>query len=389
VPRLELSSGEKQVTESTKTIVRQVGMSAADIGPREIEAVLKVLQSGVLSIGPVVQEFERLVAAYVAASSAVAVNSGTAGLHMCMIASGVADGDEVITTPFSFVASANSVLYERATPVFVDVDPATGNIDPARIEARITARTKAILPVHVFGQPADMDPILEIGRRRGVAVIEDACEAIGAEYKGRRVGALGDAGVFAFYPNKQMTTGEGGIVVTNRPDWVRVLASLRNQGREEMNGWLDHARLGYNYRMTELSAALGVVQIGRIDELLANRARVANAYSRRLERVPGVLVPFIAETTTRMSWFVYVVRLDPAIDRDRVVMGLKANGVAARPYFPAIHLQPFYRQLGHEPGAHPVTEQLSRQSLALPFHGRLSDDDIDYVCSHLQKLIEH
>jgi len=305
-----------------------------------------------------------------------------------MIAAGASDGDEVITTPFSFVASANSVLYERAIPVFVDVDPATGNIDPARIEERITARTKAILPVHVFGQPADMDPILEVGRRRDVAVIEDACEAIGAEYKGRRVGALGDAGVFAFYPNKQMTTGEGGIVVTRRPDWVKVLASLRNQGREEMNGWLDHARLGYNYRMTELSAALGVVQIGRIDELLANRARVASAYSQRLARIPKVVVPFIAETTTRMSWFVYVIRLDPAVDRDRLVMGLKQNGIAARPYFPAIHLQPFYRQLGHLPGAYPVTEQLSRQSLALPFHGRLIDDDIDYVCSRLQKLIE-
>jgi len=376
------------VTESTKTVVRQVGMSAPDIGPREIDAVLKVLQSGVLSLGPVVQEFERLVAAYVNASTAVAVNSGTAGLHMCMIAAGAADGDEVITTPFSFVASANSVLYERAIPVFIDVDPATGNIDPARIEERITARTKAILPVHVFGQPADMDPILEIGKRRGLAVIEDACEAIGAEYKGRRVGALGDAGVFAFYPNKQMTTGEGGIVVTRRPDWVKILASLRNQGREEMNGWLDHARLGYNYRMTELSAALGVVQIGRIDELLANRARVAAAYSQRLARIPGVTVPFIAETTTRMSWFVYVIRLDPAVDRDRVVMGLKENGIPARPYFPAIHLQPLYRQLGHQPGAYPVTEQLSRQSLALPFHGRLSDDDVDYVCSRLQKLIE-
>ena len=366
---------------------RQIGMSAPDIGPREIERVVQVLQSGILSIGPVVEQFEGQVAAYAGASHGVAVSSGTAGLHMCVIAAGVGQGDEVITTPFSFVASANCILYERAVPVFVDVDPRTGNIDPARIEERVTKRTKAILPVHVFGQPADMDPILDIARRRHLVVIEDACEAIGAEYKGRRVGALGDAGIFAFYPNKQMTTGEGGMIVTNRDEWSPVFASLRNQGREEMNGWLDHARLGYNYRMSELSAALGVVQMERIEELLSNRERVAARYNRRLAQVSGITAPAVAGTTTRMSWFVYVVRLDPAVDRDRVIAGLNGAGIAARPYFPAIHLQPFYRQLGHEPGTYPVTEQLSRQSLALPFHGRLSESDVDRVCERLQTLV--
>jgi perosamine synthetase len=369
------------------TGIRQIGMSAPDIGPREIERVVQVLQSGILSIGPVVEQFERQVAAYAGASRGVAVSSGTAGLHMCVIAAGVGQGDEVITTPFSFVASANCILYERAVPVFVDVDPRTGNIDPALIEARITTRTKAILPVHVFGQPADMDPILDIARRHHLVVIEDACEAIGAEYKGRRVGALGDAGIFAFYPNKQMTTGEGGMIVTTRDEWSPVFASLRNQGREEMNGWLDHARLGYNYRMSELSAALGVVQMERIEELLSNRERVAALYTRRLAQMSGVATPAIATTTTRMSWFVYVIRLDPAVNRDRVIAGLNGAGIAARPYFPAIHLQPFYRQLGHEPGTYPVTEQLSHQSLALPFHGRLSESDIDRVCEQLQTLV--
>jgi len=376
------------VDKSSKVAVRRIGMSAPDIGPREIERVVEVLHSGVLSIGPVVEQFEQRVAAYVGAAAGVAVSSGTAGLHLCVAAAGIGPGDEVITTPFSFVASANCVLYERATPVFVDVDADTGNIDPALVAEHITPRTKAIIPVHVFGQPADMDPIVELARRHGLTIIEDACEAIGAEYKGRRAGTLGDAGIFAFYANKQITTGEGGMLVTNRTDWARTFASLRNQGRDEMNGWLDHARLGYNYRMTELSAAIGVAQMERIDELLANRARVAAAYTKRLARVEGVEVPHIAKTTTRMSWFVYVVRLDPSIDRDRIMRALAADGIAARAYFPAIHLQPLYRsRFGYAEGAFPIAERVSRSSLALPFHGRLSDSDVDYVCDRLQVLL--
>jgi perosamine synthetase len=377
-----------RVDNPPKTAVRRIGMSAPDIGSSEVERVVQVLQSGVLSIGPVVDQFEQRIASYVGATTGVAVSSGTAGLHMCIVAAALGPGDEVITTPFSFVASANCILYERATPVFVDVDPHTGNLDPRRIAERITARTRAIVPVHVFGQPADMDPIGELARRHGLVVIEDACEAIGAEYKGRRAGTLGDAGVFAFYANKQITTGEGGMLVTNRADWARTFVSIRNQGRDEMNGWLDHSRLGYNYRMTELSAAIGVAQMERIDELLGNRARVAASYTKRLAGVPGVDVPHMAATTTRMSWFVYVVRLDPSLDRDRIIRALAAEGIAARAYFPAIHLQPLYRErFGYTEGAFPVAERLSRTSLALPFHGRLSDSDVDYVSERLQMLL--
>lgn len=364
--------------------IRHIGMSAPDIGPQEIAKVVEVLQSGVLSIGPMVEHFERRLAGYVGAQHGVAVSSGTAALHLCMVAAGVGPGDEVITTPFSFVASANCILYEGGTPVFVDVDPRTGNIDPAGLEARITPRTRAILPVHVFGQPADMDAITAIAHRHGLVVIEDACEAIGAEYNGRRVGALGDAGAFAFYPNKQMTTGEGGMLVTSRPEWAALFACLRNQGRGAMNGWLEHERLGYNYRMTELSAALGVVQIDRIEELLAKRARVASAYTQRLANVSGIDVPSVAPTTTRMSWFVYVVRLDRALDRDRIIADLSAAGVPARPYFPAIHLQQHYRErFGYAEGSFPIAEDMSRRSIALPFHGGLSDSDVDYVCERL------
>src|SRR5579862_181876 len=360
-------------------------MSSPDIGPLEIERVNKVMASGMLSMGAEVLEFERRIAEYVGATYSAAINSGTAGLHACVIAAGIADGDEVITTPFSFVSSANCLLYERAVPRFVDIDPETGNIDPGLIEGAITSRTRAILPVHVFGQPADMDPILEIARRRELSVIEDSCEAIGAEYKGRRVGALGDAGVFAFYPNKQMTTGEGGAVVTNRADWDGVVRSIRNQGRDPGDSWLAHSRLGFNYRLDELSAAIGVAQLQRIDELLTNRARVADAYTTRLRDVEGIVVPTRVATTTRMSWFVYVIRVRPQVDRDRLIVALESDGVPTRPYFPSVHLQPFYRsRFGHREGDFPKCEAISRQSLAIPFHGRLSDDDIDYVCDRLR-----
>lgn len=365
--------------------VRRIGMSSPDVGPLEIALVNRVLQSSVLSIGPMVEEFERLVADFVGVRHAAAVSSGTAGLHACVIAAGIGAGDEVITTPFSFVSSANCLLYERAVPRFVDIDRQTGNLDPARIEEHITPRTKAILPVHVFGQPVDMDPVREIARRRGLTIIEDACEAIGAEYKGRRVGTLGDAAVFAFYPNKQMTTGEGGIIVTNNDAWGPLFRSLRNQGRDVMDGWLVHSRLGFNYRMNELSAALGVAQIQRLGELLSKRELVAARYTERLRRLPQVQPPSLAPTTTRMSWFVYVIRLDPGLDRDLVMRKLAADGVPTRPYFSPIHLQPFYRdQFGYAEGSFPITETVARQSFALPFHGNLSDSDIDYVCERLE-----
>jgi dTDP-4-amino-4,6-dideoxygalactose transaminase len=360
-------------------------MSSPDIGPREIELVNQVLRTPYLSIGPFVERFEQAVAAYTGAEHAVAVSSGTAGLHLCVRAAGIADGDEVITPSFSFVASANCVLYERGVPVFVDIDPLTGNIDPAAVAVAVTERTKAILPVHAFGQPADMDPILAVAEKYGLYVIEDACEAIGAEYKGRRVGTLSDAAVFAFYPNKQMTTGEGGVIVTRHADWAPLFRSLRNQGRDVFDAWLHHTRLGYNYRLDELSAALGVAQLERLDELLANRARVAAWYNARLDTIAGIRKPYVAPTTTRMSWFVYVVRCEDGVSRDELMAFLERRGVPSRPYFTPIHLQPFYQErFGWCRGDLPHTEWAGDTFLALPFSGVMREEQVDYVCEQLR-----
>ncbi len=368
---------------------QSISMSAPDITPAEIEAVTAVLGTPYLSIGPRVVEFEQKIADYVGAKHAIAVSSGTAGLHLAIIAAGIGDDDEVITTPFSFVASANCILYERGAPVFVDIDPLTLNINPALLEAAITSRTKAILPVHAFGQPADMAPILDIAHRHNLYVIEDACEALGATYNGHPAGTLSDAGTFAFYPNKQMTTGEGGIIVTNNDDWAELFRSLRNQGRDTFNAWLDHNRLGYNYRMDEMSAALGAVQINRIEELLQKRAKVAGWYNQRLAAMVGVSIPFIAPATTRMSWFVYVIRLEPPLDRNRIMADLQQLGIPSRPYFSCIHLQSFYRnKFGFNPGDFPVAEQVSTETLALPFYGNMTESDVDYVCAGLQRAIE-
>ncbi len=386
-----------------------VPMSGPDITPAEIEAVTSVLQTPHLSIGPRIAEFEGRFSAYIGCRSGVGVNSGTGGLHLCVIAAGVGEGDLVVTTPFSFVASANCILYERGIPVFVDVDRKTGNIDPALVAEAIDdlsrggerakrwlppvlrtgayrpeGRLKAVLPVHAFGQPADMDPILDVARRHGLAVIEDACEAIGSEYKGRKAGTLGDAAVFAFYPNKQMTTGEGGIIVTNREDWDVLFRSLRNQGRDVFDAWLNHSRLGYNYRMDEMSAALGLAQLGRIEELLAKRERVVRWYTERLARVDGVQTPYVAPSTTRMSWFVYVIRLAPHIDRQAVMAALAEQGIPSRPYFTPIHLQPFYvERFGYHRGDFPVTESLGDTCLAVPFSSIMTEDQVELVCDSL------
>jgi perosamine synthetase len=365
-----------------------IPMSGPDITSAEIDAVLAVLRTPYLSNGPRTEEFERGVAEYIGSRHAVAVSSGTAGLHLAVLAAGVRDGDEVITTPFSFIASANVMLYERARPVFVDIDEHSLNIDPALIERAITPRTKAILPVHAFGQPADMNPIAGIARRHGLAVIEDACEAIGAEYMGRKVGTLGDVGVFAFYPNKQMTVGEGGVIVTNNAEWDQVFRSLRNQGRDVFDAWLNHSRLGYNYRLDEMSAALGVVQVRRVEELLANRERVAGWYEQRLGRIEGVETPDVVETTSRPSWFVYVVRLWPDLDRKGIVKDLDAHGIPSRPYFTPIHLQPFYRErFGFGPGTFPITERVAETTLALPFSGRMTEDQVERVCDVLDSVL--
>ncbi len=364
-----------------------IPMSGPDITQVEIDAVMAVLRTPYLSIGPKIDEFEQACAALVGARFGIGVSSGTAGLHLAVIAAGVGPGDEVITSSFSFVASANAILYEHGRPVFVDIDPRTGNIDAEKIEAAITPRTKAIMPVHAFGQPADMDPILEIARRHHLFVIEDACEAIGADYKGRRVGSLGDAGVFAFYPNKQMTTGEGGMVVTQNEQWAALFRSLRNQGRDVFDAWLNHTRLGYNYRLDEMSAALGAAQMTRIEELLAKRERVAGWYNERLSEIPGIERPYIAPTTTRMSWFVYVIRCLPPIDRIMLMEYLAAQNIPTRPYFMPIHLQPFYQKFGWKAGDLPLTERAGETFLALPFSGIMTETQIDYICEQLQVAV--
>ncbi len=409
--------GEPEVT----TDMMDIPMSSPDLTEAEIATVSEVLRTRRLSLGPQLEAFEREVASYLGAAQAVGVNSGTSGLHLAVIAAGVGEGspidrdggpDLVITTPFSFVASANCILYQRAIPIFVDVEPATGNIDPAQVaqaahdlaegaraarrwlppvlrDARTSlGRLKAILPVHAFGQPADMDAIREVASRYGLAIIEDACEAVGAEYKGRKAGTLGDAAVLAFYPNKQMTTGEGGMLVTGAAAWADLFRSLRNQGRDVFDSWLNHSRLGYNYRLDELSAALGRVQLGRLEEMLAKREQVAGWYDERLAGVELVEKPNLAPTTSRVSWFVYVVRIKPPASRDGVMHALAGDGIPSRAYFSPIHLQPFYgKHFGYGRGDFPVTELLGDRSLALPFSSVMSEGQVDLVCERLRAAV--
>jgi dTDP-4-amino-4,6-dideoxygalactose transaminase len=383
-------------------------MSSPDITELERDAVAEVMRTSHLSIGPQVQAFERAVSDFIGGGHAIAVNSGTSGLHLAVIAAGAGEGDAVLTTPFSFIASANAILYERATPVFVDVDETSGNVDAALLADCVDdlmngkgdrwlppnlrgtkLRLKALLPVDAFGQPADMDAINAVARKWSLPVIEDSCEAIGAHYKGRPAGTLGDAGVFAFYPNKQMTTGEGGVVVTRRDDWAELFRSLRNQGRDVFDAWLSHTRLGYNYRLDELSSALGLAQLSRLDELLAKRERVAGWYNERLANAELVETPQILATTTRMSWFVYVVRIGPPADRGEVLNLLDKDGVPSRPYFTPIHLQPFYaNKFGYQRGDFPVTERLGDVSLALPFSSVMTEEQVDYVCTKLTAAVE-
>jgi len=368
----------------------QVPLSSPDITQAERDAVLAVLDTPRLSLGPKLPEFERIVADFCGREFAAAVNSGTSGLHLCLRALGIGAGDEVITTPFSFIASANAAMFDGGRPVFVDIDPDTWNIDADRIPEAISDRTRAILPVDVFGLPADMDPIAELADRRGLAVIEDACEAIGATYKGRPAGSLGDVGLFAFYPNKQVTTGEGGIVVTDDERIHKLIVSMRNQGRGEDGSWLAHERLGFNYRISDINCALGIAQMKRIDEILANRSRSARYYVERFgdeKRLTMQKVPSDCE----ISWFVMVVRLSNGYtrdDRDRILASLQDKGIGCSNYFTPIHLQPFYvEQFGHRPGDFPVCEALSDRTLALPFHGLLTEQQVDYVCETLKSLL--
>jgi perosamine synthetase len=328
-------------------------MSAPDITPEDIATVTAVLRSKVLSLGPFLSRFERAFARYIGAEHAVGVMNGTAGLHLCIRAAGIADGDEVITTPFSFVASANCMLYERAVPVFADIDETTMNLDPALAAAAVTARSRAVLPVHVFGQPCELTAFEDLCRAGNLLLLEDACEALGAEYRGRKIGTFGKATVFSFYPNKQITMGEGAVITTNDPEWAKLLRSLRNQGRNEMQTWLCHDRLGYNYRLPELSAALGFSQLQRIEALLARREAVAARYRKALAGIPGISVMRTAHSTSRLSWFAYIIRLAPDIDRDRVIAQLERRNIPSRVYFSPIHLQPLGARLPRFRGMHP------------------------------------
>jgi dTDP-4-amino-4,6-dideoxygalactose transaminase len=383
-----------------------ITLSAPDVRPADGDLLRQVLDSGTLSSGPMVHAFETAWAARFGCRHAVAVSSGTAALHLAVIAAGISAGDLVITTPFSFVASANVVLYERAVPIFVDIDPESLAIDPARIADAADAvrrggraaaawlppslrasrdpapgRLAAVLPVHVFGRAADLDPILAIASSLGVPVIEDACEAIGTTYHGRAAGTIGRAGGFGFYPNKQMTTGEGGMFVTDDDEWAEIAKSLRNQGRDGQ-AWLDSDRLGYNYRLDEFSAALGQAQLARLDQLLARRASVAAMYAERLAGCEWLRLPWA--DAPGASWFVYVVRVDPRVDRDQVMCRLAEAGVPTRAYFPPIHLQAYYRQrFGYHEGMFPLAEAAGRQVIALPFHNHLTEDQVDFICEVL------
>ena len=420
-----------------------IPMSAPDITEEDVQAVAEVVRSGRLALGPKTEEFERMIADYVGVKHAIAVSSGTAALHLIVRALGIGPGDsargitkdlphgiretkifhgvksipraEVLVPSFTFASSVNVILFEGATPVFVDIEPDTYNLDPKDLEQKITPRTKAIMVVDVFGHPAEWDEIVRIAEKYDLKVIDDSCEALGAEYnshesRGRsskfkvqgseseeqetavrngwkKLGQFGDAAAFAFYPNKQMTTGEGGVVVTDDAEIAEICRSLRNQGRGQMGAWLEHERLGYNYRMTEMSAALGVSQFGRIEEILAKRAHVAAMYTDRLSGVAGLRPPVVRQDV-RMSWFVYVVTLEEGLDRDVVMQAMAEKGIPTRGYFSPMHLQPYVRDmLGTHEGMLPVTESVAKRTIALPFHNNLTEDEIDYVVENLTEIL--
>lgn len=390
-----------------------IRMSSPDLNNADRQAVLDVLNTPNLSMGPQIEAFEQAFRDLTGTRHAIGVNSGTAGLHLCVRAAGIRMGDLVITTPFSFVASTNVLLFEKSVPVFIDVDPTTGNIDPAMLEQAVAdlsrgggdarrwlprripddyqssdPQLKALLPVDVFGQPADYDRINAVADQYHLTVIEDSCEALGAAYRGKPAGTLGDFGVFAFYPNKQITTGEGGLIITNDDQAADLMRALRNQGRAVGDTWLQHTHLGYNYRLDEMSAALGVSQMNRLDAILDQRQQVAAWYQQGLKSIDEVAPPQIAPQTTRVSWFVYVIRVAMYIDRDQLALILAEKGVPVRPYFAPIHLQPYVAHLfGTQPGDYPITEDLGNRSLALPFSGLMTEAEVATVCQRIKEAL--
>jgi len=367
----------------------RVPLARPDISQDDIDAVVSVLRTPHLSLGPKLPEFEQAFASFMGLARAVAVNSGTSALHLLVRALGLGPGDEMITSPFTFIASANCALFEGARPVFVDIDETTWNMDAERIEPAVTGNTKLLLPVHIFGRPMPMDRVMEIGLARGIPVVEDACESIGATYQGRLAGAFGLATTFAFYPNKQMTTGEGGMIVTDDEPLADLCVSLRNQGRDAGAGWLAHARLGYNYRLSDINCALGISQLARLGEFIEARAGVAERYLEQLADIEELVLP-PPYTDGKMSWFVFVVRLADRFtqeQRDAVLADLRDRGITCSNYFTPVHLQPFYADLGYRPGDFPVCEKVAARTLALPFYNRLTEADQDLVVESLKSAL--
>ncbi len=369
----------------------KIPLSKPWITDEDVRAVEEVLKSSYLSLGPKLPEFEKELAKTANRRYAVAVNSGTSALHLIIRSLGIKEGDEVITTPFSFIASSNCVIFERAKPVFVDIKSDTYNMDSDLVESAITEKTKAIIGVDVFGQPADWKELAEIARKYDLALIEDSAESIGSEYNGKRAGSFGDAAVFAFYPNKQITTGEGGVVLTDNEEIAMLSRSMRNQGRGEGDSWLQHTRLGYNYRISDINCALGISQIRKLEEIIEKRNKAAAAYSERLMEIEEIMPPFISKNVTKMSWFVYVVRLSKKFSkekRDRIIEEMEKRGVQTRNYFAPIHLQPFYRRkFGFGEGDFPVTEFVSERTIALPFYTEITEKEISYVVYALKESI--
>ena len=366
-------------------------LSRPDITEKEIEAVCAVLRSSSLSLGPKLPEFENAFCQYIGRKRAVAVNSGTSGLFLALLALEIGPGDEVITTPFTFVATANVVLMVGAKPVFVDIDPVTLNMDASKIEAKITAKTKAIMPVEVFGNPAGFDEICRIAKKHNLPVIEDSCEALGSALNGKKAGAFGVMSFFAFYPNKQITTGEGGIILTDDDSLADMCVSLRNQGRSKGGGWLTYERLGYNFRLSDINCALGIAQLARIDEIKAKRKQVAKWYQEMLAGDNRLIVP-AEETGCDICWFVFVIRLAEQFDsqvRDRVLQKLRSSDIEVSNYFPSVHLQPhLVKEFHFKKGDFPVTESVAARTIALPFYNNLTKDQISFVSNSLKQILD-
>lgn len=376
-----------------------IPLSSPDITEREIEAVVEVLKSGTLSLGPRLPEFEKALSGYAGTKYGIAVNSGTSGLHLCVRALGLKPGDEVITSSFSFIASSNCVIFEGAKPVFVDIDPVSLNFDIDKIEAAITPRTKAIIAVHAFGMPVDMPRVMEIARRHNLAVIEDACEAIGARIKDpatgewKMAGTFGDCALYAFYPNKQITTGEGGMIITDNDEIARLCISMRNQGRDSGMGWLAHARLGYNYRLSDMSCALGAVQVSRLPEILNMRKEVAARYTALFgNKYPEIGLPCPDPDNLGRSWFVYVIKLPKGYtgdQRNELIVHLRGLGIGCNQYFSPIHLQPFYqKEYGWKRGDLPETEYAGDHCMSIPFFNRLTEESQKVVVNEIKAWLD-